>query len=59
MMLPMGANTVFSGAEKYRRTATESTDWDAVEAGYVSVSRVFAQPVTASGGPEGQLLFRV
>ena len=56
---PDGCKYSFFRGGKIQTHSDGNTDWDAVEAGYVSVSRVFAQPVTASGGPEGQLLFRV
>jgi 5'-nucleotidase len=36
-----------------------NTDWEAVEAGYVSVSRVYAQPVAAPGTSNAAPSFRV
>jgi 5'-nucleotidase len=56
---PDGCRYSFFKGGKIQTMSDGNADWDAVEAGYISVSRVFAQPVTAPGGPSGPLLFRV
>jgi len=56
---PDGCQYSFFKGGKIQTHSDGNTDWDAVEAGFVSVSRVFAQPVIAPGGPEGQPLFKV
>jgi 5'-nucleotidase len=56
---PDGCKYSFFRGGKIRTEGDGTTDWDAVEAGYVSVSRVFSQPVTAPGTPDSIPAFRV
>jgi len=56
---PDGCKYSFFKGGKIRTEGDGSSDWDAVEAGYVSVSRVYSQPVIAAGGPAGEVQFRV
>lgn len=56
---PDGCKYSFFKGGKIRTEGDGSSDWDAVEAGYVSVSRVYSQPVIAAGGPDGEVQFRV
>ena len=56
---PDGCKYSFFKGGKVSTEGDGSTDWDAVEADFVSVSRVYAQPVSASGGHDPDLQFRV
>jgi 5'-nucleotidase len=50
--------SIFKGG-KIQTVGDGASDWDAVEEGFVSVSRVYSQPVIAKGGPETEPQFRV
>jgi len=55
---PDGCKYSFFRGGQIRTEGDGSSDWDAVEAGLVSVTRVWAQPVTAPGGPAAEPEFR-
>lgn len=56
---PDGCKYSFFRGGKIRTDGDGSTDWDAVEAGHVSVSRVLAQPVPAPEAHGLAPVFRV
>lgn len=56
---PDGCKYSFFKGGKIRTEGDGFSDWEAVEAGYVSISRVFSQPVSAWDGSASKVQFKV